>query len=33
MVRATVTGSEGADLLAEAVGAAPDRRPAAAGMR
>jgi len=33
MVRATVTGSDGADLLAEAVGATPARHPAAAGMR
>ena len=33
MIRATVTGSDGADLLAEAVGATPARHPAAAGMR
>jgi MiaB/RimO family radical SAM methylthiotransferase len=33
LVHATVTGSEGVDLVAEAAGAAPPLRPAPAGMR
>jgi ribosomal protein S12 methylthiotransferase len=33
IVRATVTGSEGVDLVAEAAGAAPSLPPAPAGMR